>query len=205
MSGLVLLAKHTLVWLGQLSKAYGRKIRRLDQIPEAELDRIAARGINGLWLIGIWRRSAASRRIKQLSGNAAAAPSAYSIYDYTVDAELGGEAALEELARRAAERGIRLASDVVPNHLGSTLGWMAEHPERFLSVPESPFPGYSFTGEDLSSSPGMEVRLEDRYYDRSDAAVVFERLDPASGSGATSTTVTTVPPCPGTTRPSSTT
>ena len=78
----VLLAKSTYVWLAQLTKQYGRPIHRLDQIPDEELDLLASRGMNSLWLIGVWERSRASQTIKQLCGNADAVASAYSLYDY---------------------------------------------------------------------------------------------------------------------------
>jgi hypothetical protein len=35
------------VWLGQLSKKYGREIRSLDQVPDEELDLLASRGFSG--------------------------------------------------------------------------------------------------------------------------------------------------------------
>ena len=69
MPRLVLIAKNTYVWLDQLSKKYQHDITRLDQIPDEELDELAARGFTGLWLIGLWKRSPASQRIKQLTGN----------------------------------------------------------------------------------------------------------------------------------------
>jgi hypothetical protein len=51
------------------AKQYQRSINRLDQIPDEELDTLARRGMNSLWLIGIWERSRASKTIKQLCGN----------------------------------------------------------------------------------------------------------------------------------------
>ncbi|MDR0600266.1 MAG: alpha-amylase, partial [Treponema sp.] len=59
----VLIAKSALVWLFQLSQKYGREITRLDQIPDEELDELSRRGFTGLWLIGLWERSNASRTI----------------------------------------------------------------------------------------------------------------------------------------------
>src|SRR5512143_178502 len=97
MPRVVLLAKTVYVWLDQLSKQYGRAITRLDQIPDEELDLLARRGFTGLWLIGVWERSIASQRIKQLCGNPEAVPSAYSLYDYQIAADLGGEAACQNL------------------------------------------------------------------------------------------------------------
>ncbi len=47
MPQIVLLAKNAYVWLDQLSKQYEREIVRLDQIPDEELDLLAARGFTG--------------------------------------------------------------------------------------------------------------------------------------------------------------
>ena len=47
--------------------------------------------------------------------------------------------------------GLRLASDMVPNHMGIDSDWVIEHPDWFLSRWESPFPVYSFNGPDLST------------------------------------------------------
>lgn len=181
MPDLVLLAKNVLVWLDQLSERYGRPIRRLDEVPPEELEAISRRGVSGLWLIGVWERSPASARIKRRHGQEDAAPSAYAVRRYDIAADLGGEGALDRLAERAAAVGIRLAADFVPNHLAIDSDWVVEHPERFLSVEEPPFPSYRFTGEDLSPHPDVGIFLEDHYADRSDAAVVFERLDRRTG------------------------
>jgi glycosidase len=181
MPNLVLIAKSTYVWLDQLSRRYGREIRTLDAIPDEELDRLAAWGVTGLWLIGLWQRSVASERIKRIRGNAEAAASAYSLDDYVIADDLGGEAAHANLRDRAWSRGIRLASDMVPNHMGIDSRWVIEHPEWFLSLPQPPYPAYSFTGPDLSPDERVGVVLEDHYWDDSDAAVVFKRFDRATG------------------------
>jgi glycosidase len=182
MPHLVLLAKNTYVWLNQLSKTYQRPIQRLDQIPDEELDKLASWGVTGLWLIGLWERSTASARIKQLCGNPDAIASAYSLKDYRIADELGGEEACQNLRERAWRRGIRLASDMVPNHMGIDSEWVYEHPEWFIYVPYSPFPAYSFNGENLSSNPHTVIQIEDHYYDRTDAAVVFKYYDNRTGS-----------------------
>ena len=181
MPRLVLLAKSTYVWLDQLSRRYARDIRTLDAIPDAELDRLAGWGITGLWLIGLWERSEASERIKRLRGDPDAVASAYSLDDYAIAADLGGPGALADLRDRAAARGIRLASDMVPNHMGIDSRWVLNHPDRFLSLPDSPFPAYTFNGPDLSSDERVGIFLEDHYYDATDAAVVFKRFDRWSG------------------------
>ena len=181
MPRVVIIAKSTLVWLDQLSRSYRREITRLDQIPNEELDRLAGWGFTGLWLIGLWERSAASRRIKQIMGNPEAEASAYALYEYEIASALGGWEALAGLRERCGARGIRLASDMVPNHTGIDGRWVIEHPDWFVQVPDPPFPAYQFSGENLSGVPDVGVYLEDHYYSHSDAAVVFRRLDFATG------------------------
>lgn len=181
MPRLVLMAKNIHVWLDQLSKQYQRSITRLDQIPDEELDRLAWRGFSGLWLIGLWKRSPASARIKQLCGNPEAISSAYSLAGYRIAEDLGGQEALDNLRQRAWQRGIRLASDMVPNHMGIDSPWVIEHPDWFLSLDTAPFPSYTFNGPNLSSDPRVSLFLEDHYYDRTDAAVVFKWVDNQSG------------------------
>ncbi len=181
MANAVLIAKSVAVWLDQLSQRYTTEIRTLDRIPDAELDRLAGWGFNALWLIGIWERSAASRRIKQLRGNPEAEASAYALHAYRVAPELGGEAALADLEARCARRGIRLACDVVPNHTGIDSEWVSDHPDWFIQCDQSPYPAYRFSGPDLSGNPAVSLRIEDGYWDHRDAAVVFEHLDHRSG------------------------
>ncbi len=181
MPGAVLIAKSTYVWLAQLSRKYGRHIGRLDEIPDEDLAQLAARGINSLWLIGVWERSRASRTIKQLCGNREAVASAYSLFDYRIADDLGGEAAYIHLRDRAFHHGIRLASDMVPNHMGIDSPWVVEHPEWFIGRGDSPYPAYSFEGPDLSHDSRVEIKIEDHYFEQSDAAVVFRRRDKASG------------------------
>ncbi|MCD6402220.1 MAG: alpha-amylase, partial [Anaerolineales bacterium] len=177
MPKLVLIAKNTYVWLDQLSKHYQRSIHRLDQIPDEALDQLAEWGFTGLWLIGLWERSSASKKIKQFCGNQDAVSSAYSLYDYVIAEDLGGEEAYQQLRSKAWKRGIRLAADMVPNHVGIYSKWIIEHPDWFIYTNYCPFPAYTFNGANLSEDPRVEIKIEDHYYDKKDAAVVFKRTD----------------------------
>ncbi len=181
MTAAVMVAKSCLVWLQQLSDRFGEDISTLDRIPEVALQELADSGFTVLWLIGLWKRSPASKSIKRRRGQPDAEASAYSIAEYVIEPSLGGEAALAVLRDRAARCGLRLAGDMVPNHTGLDSRWVAEHPDRFIQVDRPPFSSYSFSGPDLSADPRMEIRLEDHYWDGSDAAVVFERRDTATG------------------------
>lgn len=181
MPNVVMIAKNTYVWLDQLSKQYQREIKTLDQIPDEEIERLAGYNFNALWLIGIWERSRASKRIKHLMGNIDAVASAYSLYDYQIASDLGGEWAYDNFNQRCRAKGIRLASDMVPNHTGIFSKWVIQHPEFFIQTDQPPFPGYTFTGENLSEDPNVQIRIEDKYFSKSDASVVFQRIDNNSG------------------------
>src|SRR5260370_4214350 len=71
---------------------------------------------------------------------------------------------------------------MVPNHMGIDWRWVIEHPDWFLSLHYSPFRSYSFNGPDLSSDGRVEIKVEDHYFNRSDAAVVFRRVDRWTGN-----------------------
>jgi glycosidase len=181
MPRVVMVAKNAFVWLNQLSRKYQRPIETLDQIPDETLDQLVHWGFTGLWLIGLWERSDASREIKQLCGNPDAISSAYSLTRYQIAEKLGGEAAYYNLSQRCGSRGIRLASDMVPNHMAIDSDWVYDHPDWFIQSDHSPFPVYTFDGPELSKRPGISIKLEDKYYSRSDAAVVFKRHDYITG------------------------
>ncbi len=182
MPNVVLMAKSTYVWLEQLSKKYGRHIHRLEHIPDEELRLLADRGITGLWLIGLWERSIASRTIKRLRGHGDAVASAYSLKDYHIAEDLGGDSGYTSLRDRAARFGLRLASDMVPNHMGIDSPWVIDHPDWFISRWDSPFPVYSYTGPDLSPDSRVEIKIEDHYYDQTDAAVAFRLRNHRDGT-----------------------
>lgn len=181
MPNVVMIAKNAYVWLYQLSKKYQREITTLDQIPDEELDKLARWNITSLWLIGLWERSNSSKKIKQIMGNPEASSSAYSLFDYQVAARLGGDSAFENLKHRASLRNIKLASDMVPNHTGIYSKWIIEHPEYFIQSSTPPFPSYTFNSTNLSDDERVEVRIEDKYYSKTDASVVFQRRDKYTG------------------------
>lgn len=177
MPNVIMMAKSTLVWLDQLTKYYKTPITRLDQIPDQELDNLKNRGFTALWLIGLWQRSDASKKIKNLCGNPEAEASAYSLKNYEISQSIGGWNALETLRKKCEDRGIRLASDMVPNHTGLDSDWVINKPHLFVQQTYPPFPSYSYNGQNLSNDPNIEIKIEDHYYEQSDAAVTFRRRD----------------------------
>jgi hypothetical protein len=65
--------------------------------------------------------------------------------------------------------------------MGRDSKWVVEHPDWFLSLPYSPYPSYSFKSENLSDDIRVGIYLEDHYYDKTDASVVFQRRDHHTG------------------------
>ncbi len=181
MPEVVMLAKSTYVWLDQLSKIYRRPVLHLQDIPDEELDAIADRGFTALWLIGLWQRSFASQKIKQLHGNPEAKASAYALEKYDISDDIGGYEGYLNLMHRAKQRGVRLASDMVPNHTAIDSELVRNNPDWFLSTQTPPYYNYSYNGPNLSSDTRYGIYLEDGYWNRSDAAVTFKRVDYLTG------------------------
>ncbi len=171
---LVLLSKNVYVWLHQLSRKYSRDITTLDQIPMQEFEEINSFGITGLWLVGIWERSPASHRIKQLYGRDHLISSAYSINGYEIDARLGSGQALDIMENNAARAGIHIACDMIPNHTGLDSPWVLDHSDWYISTFNKPVSSWEYNSEDLSPREGIQIRIEDGYYTQQEAAEVFQ-------------------------------
>ena len=65
--------------------------------------------------------------------------------------------------------------------MGIDSQWVIEHPDWFLSLPYPPYPSYSFNSENLADDERVGIILEDHYYSKTDASVVFKRFDRYTG------------------------
>lgn len=123
----------------------------LDEVPDAEWDRIAALGMDAVWLMGVWERSPAGVTIalanpELMASFTEALPdfdtddvvgSPYCIRRYEVDPRLGGRSGLDVARQALAARGVRLILDFVPNHVAPDHPWTAAHPEFFVRGDEA--------------------------------------------------------------------
>src|SRR5205809_102992 len=136
---------NTRVWLTELSRSLGRPAT-LDDIPDAELDRLAGMGFDWVWLLSVWRTGPAGQRVSRDNrewrrefeetlpdlAEEAIARSGFAINGYTVHPGLGGDAALARMRGRLRTRGLSLMLAFVPNHTGLDHPWVEDHPEYFV-------------------------------------------------------------------------
>ena len=140
---------NTRVWLTELSQKLGRSAT-LDDIPDAELDRLAEMGFDWVWFLSVWQTGLAAQQVSRTNPEwrrefqetlpdlreEDIAGSGFAITGYTVHKDLGGDAALARLRERLRKRGLRLMLDFVPNHMGLDHPWVEEHPEYFITGTE---------------------------------------------------------------------
>ncbi len=156
---------NTRVWLTRLSRQLGRPAT-LDDIPDAELDRLAGLGFDWVWFLSVWltgpkgqhiSRSKAEWRkefeetLPDLSEEDIGG-SGFAVSGYTVHPRLGGDAALARLRERMRRRGLRLLLDFVPNHTALDHPWALDHPEYYVAGSEL----------DLVRAPRNYTRLRTR-------------------------------------------
>ncbi len=153
---------NTAVWLAERSRSAGRRLTLSDVSP-ADWDSVTPRGVDAVWLMGVWERSPAGLAVAtstpelQFSWRDALPDltpedvigSPYCVRRYEVDAILGGADALASARAALAARGVRLLLDYVPNHVAPDHPWTHTHPERFIRGEAS----------DLESDPTAWTRV----------------------------------------------
>jgi hypothetical protein len=136
---------NTAVWLTELSRGRGRRLTLADVSPPG-WDSVTPRGVDAVWLMGVWARSPAGLVLAKANPELqasfrAALPdirgedilgSPYCVRRYVVDDAFGGPEALREARRALAARGVRLLLDYVPNHVAPDHPWVRSDPELFV-------------------------------------------------------------------------
>ena len=136
---------NTRVWLTELAQKLGRAAT-LDDVPDAEWDRLAELGFDWVWFLSVWQTGLAGQQVSRTNPEWCKefhetlpdlreediAGSGFAITGYTVHQPLGGDAALAWLRERLRQRGLRLLLDFVPNHTGLDHPWVEAHPEYYL-------------------------------------------------------------------------
>jgi len=157
-----LLQINTRARLYEHAKVLGRPAT-LDDITDAELDRIAGDGFDWVWLLGIWQTGDAGRAVSLSQPEWQAeyrhvlidytpddvCGSPFAVREYVVHRDFGGREPLARLRKRLDERGIRLMLDFVPNHTALDHPWTRQHPEFYVHGTE----------ENLAHEPHNYVRV----------------------------------------------
>lgn len=158
---------NTRVWMRRIGDDLRRAVT-LDDIPDSTLQGLADLGFDWLYLLGVWETGEAGRRVSlssrewredfentldDLTGDDICG-SCFAVTAYTVDARLGGDAALRRLRRRMADQGVRLMLDFVPNHTALDHAWVAEHPDYYRTG----------TPQDLAREPQNFVRIGEQVF-----------------------------------------
>ncbi len=153
---------NTRVWLTDLSSTLGRP-STLDDVLDVELDRLAERGFEWIWLLSVWQTGSVGRNVSRTNPewrkefedtlpdlrDEDIAGSGFAITGYNVHGSLGGDAALARLREKLRKRGLRLMLDFVPNHTAIDHPWVESNPE------------YDITGNqgDLERAPQNYTRV----------------------------------------------
>jgi hypothetical protein len=140
---------NTRVRLGEISMELGRSVT-LDDFPDTEIERMATRGFDFIWLLGVWKTGPAGRRVSLSNPEwlhefrqtlpdfqeADVSGSCFAVRDYHVDEDFGGDAALDRFRKRLSARNLRLMLDFVPNHTALDHQWVNDHPDFYIEGTE---------------------------------------------------------------------
>jgi hypothetical protein len=139
-------------WLDAVSRREGRALT-LGAVPDREWDELAERGIDLVYLMGLWRRSALGRQIArsdpQLFGAYdEAVPgwrardvvgSAYCISGHEPDPRIGTWNDLATVRGKLSARGMRLIVDFISNHTAFDHPWVGQFPDRYVQGDDAAF------------------------------------------------------------------
>jgi hypothetical protein len=140
---------NTRVWLREMSRTLGRNAT-LDDISDADLDRLAEMGFDWIWLLSVWQTGEAGQRVSRANQQwrmefqetlpdlreEDIGGSGFAIAGYTIHHQIGGEAALLRIRERLHKRGLKLMLDFVPNHTALDHPWVEDHPEYYIQGTE---------------------------------------------------------------------
>lgn len=152
---------NTRVWL----KRFGESAK-LSSISDNVLDDFQSKGLNIIWLMGIWKTcpdlidrccyepdlvSAYNNALKDWSRKDLIG-SPYSIDCYQPEASVASEEELLVLKEKLNKRGIKLFLDFVPNHFSAETRFLKTNPEIFLQADEETFikNNYGFFKDEVS-------------------------------------------------------
>ena len=154
---------NTRVFLQERGVALNRPAT-LEDVPDAFLDDVAAKGFSWIWFLGVWQTGRLGREISLSTPKLReecrqdlpdlrdqdVTGSPFAVTEYRVHDDFGGDAALARLRTRMTRRGLKLLLDFVPNHTARDHQWVTTHPEYYVHGSDA----------DLASAPQNYVRVD---------------------------------------------
>jgi glycosidase len=137
---------NTRVWLRSFDTA--EKRAQLKDVPSEYWDKLAEKGIDYIWLMGIWNTSKEAIKLYNFEEGLVSAyrkalkdwkeedviGSPYSILNYEVNPDLGDINQLLQIKTELNKRGIGLILDFIPNHFSALTPLIKSNPELFLTA-----------------------------------------------------------------------
>jgi glycosidase len=146
---------NTLVWLGELSRTYGKPIT-LGSVPEEQWDRLKRLGFDYVWLMGVWKRSREGVELFRKSpewprlrahfdsilpgwSDKDVIGSPYSVASYTPEPRIGKWMHIDIAREELHSRGMKLILDFVSNHTAPDHPWVSKHPDYYIQGNDTDF------------------------------------------------------------------
>lgn len=156
---------NTRVWIKRFSKTEKLTI---DKVPSEYWNSLKKMGFDYIWLMGVWKTNQDAVEkycfeeglIKEYKEalidfrKSDVIGSPYSIDDYDVNPELGGEESLLKLKSRLNSIGLKLILDFIPNHFSVESNLVKTNPEIFLQGNK----------KDLDRDPDTFFELDDKIF-----------------------------------------
>ncbi|MBI9070968.1 MAG: glycosidase [Melioribacteraceae bacterium] len=148
---------NTRVWIKRFSSNNGNL--KLDQVPEIFWKNLADKGIDYVWLMGIWQNCSGSIEkycfedylIKEYKSalkdfkHEDVIGSPYAINNYKINPDLGDLETIKRLRTILKKYDIKLILDFIPNHFNAESELIETNPEIFLNADESYHTDDSYT------------------------------------------------------------
>ncbi|MHB8579277.1 MAG: alpha-amylase family glycosyl hydrolase [Ignavibacteriaceae bacterium] len=145
---------NTRVWIKQFGEH-----TNLSNIPESYFENLANKGINIIWLMGIWKTPTSLIEKTCFTPDLVAAytkalsnwkktdviGSPFAIDDYVLNPLLGNNDDLLKLKEKLNSFGLKLFLDFIPNHFSASTKYLESNPQFFLSGDEDLFSKDQFT------------------------------------------------------------
>lgn len=186
---------NTRTWLTTISNQLGSQVT-LDDVDDAELDRLASMGFDWIWLLSVWTTGPKGQLISRTHAGwqtefqhtlpdlqeADIGGSGFAIADYEASANIGGQESLARFRERLRNRGLKLMLDFVPNHMGPDHPWVSAHPEYFVQGTQADLnrQPQNYTTLQTAQGPVVFAYGRDPYFDGWPDTVQLDYSNPAT-------------------------